>query len=104
MPVEKFRSVEEMPRPARVNDERLIEHIRKLWNRAFALAPPSFSRGVTRFRSIEMANQAREDAVHERMRRLASVTVPRGDPQLDSKPQLENKPSVDGEGRTDERE
>ena len=76
MPVEKFRSVEAMPRPVRVDDAGLIEHIRRLWNLAFALSPPSFARGVTRFTSIESANEARAEATRQRMRRVATASSP----------------------------
>lgn len=73
MPVEKFKSASDMPRPGVVTDEHLIERIRALWNRAFTLCPPSFSRGVSRFRSVELANEAREQQVRERMSRTASA-------------------------------
>jgi hypothetical protein len=48
--------------------EELAGRIRVLWNRAFLLAPPSFPRGVARFRNIEEANAARERATLGRMR------------------------------------
>jgi hypothetical protein len=69
MPVQKFRSVEEMPRPERVVAPDLADRIRALWRRARLLSPPApMKRGVTRFRSIEEANAAREQATRERMR------------------------------------
>ncbi len=75
MPVQKFRSVEDMPRPERSEGPALVEHIRALWNRAFLLSPPRFPRGVTRFASMELANEARERVVHERMRATAAARV-----------------------------
>lgn len=75
MSVEKFRSVEHMPRPQCLDDARLLEHIRTLWNRAFTLAPPDFPRGVHRFATIDEANQARFDHRVARMRRTASLAT-----------------------------
>lgn len=68
MPVQKFRSVRDMPSLQRASDDTLAERIRVLWRRSFQLAPGSFRRGVTRFRSIEQANDARQLATIERMR------------------------------------
>jgi hypothetical protein len=71
MPVQKFRRVEDMPRPIRIEGPMLVEHIRALWNRAFLLSPPVFPRGVARFASMDLANEARAHLVHERMRATA---------------------------------
>ena len=69
MPVQKYRSVEDMPRPELVPAADLAARIRALWKRARMLAPaPVVPRGVTRFRSIEEANTAREAATLRRMR------------------------------------
>ena len=68
MPVTKYRSVADMPRPRSGRDESLVLRIRALWNRAFLLSPPAFPRGVRRFRSIEEANAARAEATRDRMR------------------------------------
>lgn len=71
MPVKKYRSAAEMPRPPRVTDgEAVLDHMRALWRRAALLAPPVVvPRGVTRFRTIEDANRARAELSTERMRR-----------------------------------
>ena len=68
MPVYKFRSVEDMPRnPGKLQLDPA--RIRVLWRRVRRLAPPlSIRRGVTRFRSIEEANQMRENATIARLR------------------------------------
>jgi hypothetical protein len=72
MPVEKYRSVEDMPRPTHDGDTPLSVRIRALWNRSRALTPGiAFVRGVQRFRSIEEANAAREREVLRRMRSSA---------------------------------
>ena len=69
MPVRKYRSVEAMPRPARVADAELVARVRAVWNRARTLAPPlAIPRGVTRFRTIADANAARDAATVRRMR------------------------------------
>jgi hypothetical protein len=70
MPVQRFRSIEDMPRPTLAGEHDLAVRIAAIWRRAFLLCPPSFARGVRRFRSIEEANQDRERATAERMRRL----------------------------------
>ena len=75
MPVWRFRSVGEMPRPAASGNATLAARIRALWKRARALAPPLIvPRGVTRFRSIEEANEARTNAT---LRRMRASTTPR---------------------------
>ncbi|MBX3272227.1 MAG: hypothetical protein KF729_18325 [Sandaracinaceae bacterium] len=70
MPVTKYRSVQEMPRPERVADAELLARIRAVMARARLFAPPlTAPRGVTKFRSIEEADAAREAQTIERMRR-----------------------------------
>lgn len=76
MPVSRFKSAFDIPRPDRYDGPDLLERIRVLWNRAFALCPPSFTRGVSRFANIEDANRARFDATVERMRRTSSPDRP----------------------------
>jgi hypothetical protein len=61
MPVEKFRSIEEMnnaPTPAsRSSDfERFLRHCARYW----AISPKRYPRGVFKFRSIEEAQKARD--------------------------------------------
>lgn len=60
MPVQKFRSIEEMnnarPLESRVPDfERFLRHCARYW----AIAPKRYPRGVFKFRSIEDAQKAR---------------------------------------------
>lgn len=70
MPVRKYRSVEEMPRPEPAAAGELAQRIRTLWRRARLLAPPPIvPRGVTRFRNIAEANAARDAATVRRMKR-----------------------------------
>jgi hypothetical protein len=68
VPVSKYRSVTEMPRVPASDPSRLASRIRALWNRSFLLTPPSYPRGVSRFRDIAEANAARERATLRRMR------------------------------------
>lgn len=61
MPVEKFRSIEDMNKaPVRESQgsdfERFLRHCARLW----AIAPKLYPRGVFKFRSIEEAQKARE--------------------------------------------
>ncbi len=69
MPLFRYRTVEEMPPPERVQGPELALRIRALWNRAFALCPPEHRPGLRRYRSIEEANQDHEREKLERMRR-----------------------------------
>jgi hypothetical protein len=61
MPVQKFRSIEEMNN-APVSDARLpdIERFFRQCARYWAIAPRVFPRGVFKFRTIEEAQRARE--------------------------------------------
>ena len=63
MPVQKFRSIEEMDRapvPIRTEDgfERFVRHCARM----LRLAPRRYPRGVFRFRTIEEAQEARRGA------------------------------------------
>ena len=71
MPVLKYRRVEDMP-PMAAETADLEARIRALWNRALLLSPPDFARGVTRFRTIEEANERRATDTAQRMRRRAT--------------------------------
>lgn len=68
MPVHKYRSVDEMPRPTRCREAELEARMRAVWTRAFLLSPPSFPRGVRFFRNMEEANEARFRDTERRMR------------------------------------
>ena len=61
MPVQKFRSIEEMNKaavaPSGHSDfERFLRHCARYW----AIAPRVYPRGVFKFRTIEEAQRARE--------------------------------------------
>jgi hypothetical protein len=71
MPVYKYRSIADMPAPPPAPEASLAERIRQLWKRSFLLAPPLVVPGVTRFHDIESANEARNQATLERMRRTS---------------------------------
>jgi len=73
MPLQKFRSFDEMPRMERVGEAELTARIRTLWARASLLCPRTLTRGVRRFRSIEEANAERERETAERMRARAAT-------------------------------
>jgi hypothetical protein len=59
VPVQKFRSIEEMSRapvPVREGDfERFLRHCARYW----AIAPRVYPRGVFRFRTLEDAQKSR---------------------------------------------
>jgi hypothetical protein len=61
MPVQKFRSLEEMNRAPVVDSrrpdvERFLRHCARYW----AIAPKVYPRGVFKFRTIEDAQKARD--------------------------------------------
>jgi len=60
-----------VPRPAVVPAEERAARIRALWNRSFLLTRPTLPRGVTRFRDIEAAGEARYRATMQRMKATA---------------------------------
>ena len=60
MPVQKFRTIEEMnlapPPPALRSDfDRFLRHCARYW----AIAPKTYPRGVFKFRTMDEAQQAR---------------------------------------------
>lgn len=65
MPVQKFRSVEEMNQapvlavPRLPDVERFLRHCARYW----AIAPKVYPRGVFKFRTIEEAQKARTSRV-----------------------------------------
>ena len=63
MPVQKFRSIEEMARaPVLVRPEDTFERFVRHCARMLRLAPRRYPRGVFRFRTIEEAQSARRSA------------------------------------------
>ena len=72
MPVQKFRSVEDMPPVdwCRTIDEDFFRRIAKLWSRSSALSGRVYPRGVFKFRSIEEAQEGRERVTRENIERL----------------------------------
>jgi len=64
MPVEKFRSIEDMNKaPVRESQEPPFERFLRLCARYWAIAPKRYPRGVFKFRTIEEAQKAREKHV-----------------------------------------
>jgi DNA-binding response OmpR family regulator len=72
MPVQKYRSVADMPRVEPAEPHQLVARIRAVWRRAQLVCPASPPRGVRRFASIEAANDARMTETLARMRRTSS--------------------------------
>lgn len=73
MPIQKFRSVADMPRPLgegiRDNAE-LRRRIAALWTRSARISPRVYPRGVFKFHSLEEAHLARERVTAENVARL----------------------------------
>ena len=64
MPVEKFRSIEEMSRaPVRESQEPPFERFLRLCAQYWAIASKRYPRGVFKFRTIEEAQAARKKHV-----------------------------------------
>ena len=72
MPVEKYRSVEDMPSIEWCQnlDEDFFRRVARLWSRSSALSARIYPRGVFKFRSIEEAQEARERVTRENIERL----------------------------------
>ncbi|HEX4966633.1 MAG TPA: hypothetical protein VF173_37835 [Thermoanaerobaculia bacterium] len=71
MPVQKFRSVEDMPPvPSSETVEDRFRRIAKLWARASAWSGMVYPRGVFKFRTLEEAQAARERVTQENVDRL----------------------------------
>ena len=72
MPLQRFRSVEEVPPPAAVDpgDPVAMERIWVLLRFATEGLPAAFPPGVRRYASVEAAQAERRAAEIERMRRL----------------------------------
>ncbi len=71
MPVERFRDARDMPPPARVVGERLLDTIAGVWEWAHLCRPAPIERAVRRFRTIEEAAAARYEAEIANVRALA---------------------------------
>ncbi len=69
MPLQKYRSVAEMPALKVEREDDLAARIGSLWDRSFSLCPPSWPVGVKRFASLEEANEDRLRMTLMRMRR-----------------------------------
>ena len=74
MSIHRYRSVADMPRVPRAEPDELGARIRAVWTRAHRICALSPPRGVRRFASIEAANEARNAATIERMRKTARRT------------------------------
>ncbi len=74
MSVQRFRDVAEMPTPPRcpAGAPETYARIKELWAFASRL-PPLFPPGVTRYRSIEESDAARERALIARMRAMRAA-------------------------------
>ena len=70
MSLQRFRDGREMPRPARLQGEALLEALRELGEGVGGFELMTVPRGVRRFRTMEEAHEARRILQLEHMRRL----------------------------------
>jgi hypothetical protein len=72
MPVQKFRSVEDMPPvpPCESLDAECLRRIASLWARSSAFSNRVYPRGVFKFRNLEEAQTARERVTQDNIERL----------------------------------
>lgn len=71
MPIERFRNIDEVPTPKRVEDlDERGQRIQELWKYASLREPPVIPRGVQRFRSHDAAAHERDERTRQRLRRL----------------------------------
>jgi hypothetical protein len=72
MPIQKFRSFDDARRALWVSSQQpnLIARIQALWTFSARLVPRQIPRGVRKFRSIEAANQERDQWVRQRVQAL----------------------------------
>lgn len=72
MPVQKFRSVVDMPRvpwPEKL-DDAFLDRVGRLWARSALISPRKYPKGVRKYRSIEEAQADRERWLTENIERL----------------------------------
>jgi len=61
MPIQRFRSLDEMRRALwRRGSDQLLERIRRLWLRSWQISPRVYPQGVFKYRTIEDAQRARQ--------------------------------------------
>ena len=70
MPVTRYRDVSEMPGPPRIVGDDLADRIRAVWSRAVEMAQLSPRPGVTKYRSVEESQEARDRETAARLRRM----------------------------------
>jgi hypothetical protein len=70
MPIERYRSAFDQPRPPRAPPSELMARIAAAWERAHLRFSPDPPRGVRRFRSLDEAQAERKQRTRERARRL----------------------------------
>lgn len=78
MTIQRFRDVADMPPPPRTDPaaSSTFARIKELWAATDHL-PPLFPPGVTRFRSVEELDRAREEALIARMRAVRAARARR---------------------------
>lgn len=78
MPVQRFRDLDEARRALWGGEDNttLSARIRRLWHFTGRLARPTVPRGIRRFRTIEEANEERDERVTRRIRDLLAERHP----------------------------
>lgn len=81
MPIQKFKDFDEARRALWVESGQpnLVLRIKGLWAFSTRLTPRQIPRGIRKFRSIEEANQEREQWVERRVRALRADKLAQDD-------------------------
>lgn len=72
----KYAQVEQMGRVIRYTGNELGQRIRATWARARRLSCAIFTPGLQKFKTIEEAQEMRQNRIYERMRTLRQERVP----------------------------
>jgi hypothetical protein len=70
MPVDRYRDVGDMPPPARLSGNELLQAMAAVWEQAHISLPPDFPRGLFKYPSLQAAQDDRHQREMERVRRL----------------------------------
>ncbi len=94
MPVQKFRTLEEMNAADRdmwcdEPDDAYLERVRQLWRRSALLNPRSYPKGVRKYRTLEEAQAERDRWLTEHVQKLQREREEQGTMRVIQRPKSE---------------